>query len=181
MILLYMAVNMQDKNQAFEQLYLRNRERIFEYVYKLVGNEDIAMEIMQESFTNYYKSYSHSAKSESESLMLLYTIAKNLCSNHLKKFSTKKEFYKDNIESSEDTSIHFEKHTELTDLENHLYECLGDLPSDLRAAFLLRITENMSLAEISKIMGVSISKASRLVVKATERMIQIAKQKGIQI
>lgn len=171
---------MQDKDQFFEKLYLKNKEKIFEFSYKLVGNEDIAMEIMQECFTNYYKTYSGSVRNETESLMLLYTIARNLSTNYLKKFSTKKEFAKEDISSIE-SKIHFERKIELNDLENSLYECLGELPNDLREAFLLRVVEDMNLQEISQIMNVSISTASRLVVRATERLIQLAKEKGIQI
>lgn len=171
---------MQERDQFFETLYAKNKERIYNFIYKLVGNEDTAMEIMQESFVNYYQSYGKLQHNEQESLMLLYTIARNLSGNYLKKFSTRLEISSDSLNDWKSETIHFEKRIELNSLENQLYECLGELTEALRTAFVLRVVEEMSLPEISRIMGISISTASRLVVKATVKIIELAKQKGIQ-
>ncbi|MEM7179636.1 MAG: sigma-70 family RNA polymerase sigma factor, partial [Spirochaetota bacterium] len=85
-----------------EQLYTKYSKRIFDYLYKYTNNEEVASDLMQDTFLSFYKSYIDKGFSEERSLMLLYTIAKNNSINYSKKFSTQKEssgnvdFYKYN-------------------------------------------------------------------------------------
>lgn len=73
----------------------------------------------------------------------------------------------------------FERKTELSDLESRLMDCLDDLEEGERYALVLKNIEKYTLADIADIMGISIATASRLVVKATGKLVEIAKNKQI--
>jgi DNA-directed RNA polymerase specialized sigma24 family protein len=81
-----METSMHERDKFFEELYSKTREKIFEFIYKLVGNEDIAMELMQETFTNFYDSYSQKLKDQTESTRFNFPIL-NETITHIKYFS----------------------------------------------------------------------------------------------
>ena len=64
-------------------------------------------------------------------------------------------------------------------METRLRHCLALLPDDQRAAIVMKNIEDMPLAQISEVMDLSISTVSRLVVKATTRLIELAEKNGI--
>ncbi len=169
---------MRDKTKAMEELYLANREKIYNFLLKYTQSEEIAQDLMQDTFLNFFKNYSEAELSAEKSLMLLYTIARNNSINHAKKFSTKKESSLD-MEMYGSGATSFEKKEELKDMETQLYKCLDLLPEDQRTAILLKNVDDLTLSQISEIMKISISTASRLVVKATANLIELAAQRGI--
>jgi RNA polymerase sigma factor (sigma-70 family) len=169
---------MQDKNKTMSDLYIKNQKRIFDFLYKYVNNQETAMDLTQETFLSFYKNYGDASLTPEKSLMLLYTIARNNSINHSKKFSTQKESSSD-VDIYGSSQISLEKRQELKDMEARLYDCLNFLPEDQRTALLLKNVDDMTLAQISEIMLVSISTVSRLVIKATEGLLDLAEKRGI--
>ncbi|MCB1193419.1 MAG: sigma-70 family RNA polymerase sigma factor [Leptospiraceae bacterium] len=169
---------MEDKNQWFEIIYKRNHKRIYDFIYKYSNNEEVALDLMQETFLNFYKSYNEVGFPEDKAMMLLYTIARNNSINYHKKFSTQKENQYD-VDLYKSNKTSFEKEEELKDMELKLQQCLLELPEDQRTAIILKNMENMTLSQIAEIMGSSISTISRLVVKATARLLELAEKNAI--
>jgi RNA polymerase sigma factor (sigma-70 family) len=160
------------------EIYERSHKRIFDFLYKYTQNADTAMDLMQDSFLSFHKHYGNAGLSEERSIMLLYTIARNLSINFAKKFSTTKEI------QTEDIALHshnprLEKVAELQDLEDRLYSFLTELKEDERSAILLKNVEGFQLAQISDILNVSVSTASRLVIRATEKLQAIALRENL--
>jgi RNA polymerase sigma factor (sigma-70 family) len=161
-----------------EVFYKKYYKRIFDFLYKYCGDEEIALDLLQETFYRFYKRYANTSLSEEQSLMLLFTIAKNYSINYSKKFSTVKE-NKSYFEVHEAKNVSFEKREELIDMEERLRKCLLLLPEEERTAVILKNIDDMKLSQIAEIMGVSISTASRLVARATAKLIELARQKEI--
>lgn len=170
---------MQDKNRIMEEVYLKNRKKIYDFLFKYTNNPDTAMELMQDTFLSFFKNYADMGFSSEKATMILYTIARNSSINFAKKFSTKKETALD-VDLYRSSGVSFETKEELKDLEARLYACLQLLPEDQRTALLLKNVEEMTLAQIAEIMGSSISTISRLVVKAMANLLEIAEQRGIK-
>ncbi|MBL0955492.1 MULTISPECIES: RNA polymerase sigma factor [Leptospira] len=160
------------------QIYERSHKRIFDFLYKYTQNADTAMDLMQDSFLSFHKHYGNAGLSEEKSVMVLYTIARNLSINYAKKFSTSREIASDEIEfHSHNPKL--ETKAEYQDLEDRLYSFLGELSEDERSALLLKNVEGFQLVQIAEILGVSVSTASRLVIKATEKVLAIAKRENL--
>lgn len=169
---------MQDKNIYLKNLYEKFHKRIFDFLYKYTNNQDTASDLMQETFYSFFKSYGESDFPEEKALMLLYTIARNHSINYSRKFSTirEKTDYID-IHSSKATS--FERKEELKEMEEKLFDCLSLLPEDQKTAVLLKAMEDLTLSQIAECMETSVSTVSRLVVKGTAKLLELAKKKGI--
>ncbi|MCK6380880.1 MAG: sigma-70 family RNA polymerase sigma factor [Leptospiraceae bacterium] len=161
-------------------IYKKNHKRIFDFLYKFTNNEEVALDLMQETFLSYYKYYSKDEFSLDKSLMILYTIARNNSINYSKKFSTKNENPYEKIEYKSD-SLSIEKNYELKDMEEKLYSHLSTLPEEQKTAVILKSMEDMTLQQISEIMDISISTASRLVTKGLANLVEYAKENGMSL
>lgn len=169
---------MQDKTFYMGSLYEKYHKRIFDFLYKYTNNQEVASDLMQETFFSYFRSYGESDIPPEKAIMVLYTIARNNSINYSKKFSTIKE-NTSNVDVYQSKKTSFEKKEELKDMEMRLRHCLALLPEDQRTAIVMKNMEDMTLAQISEVMELSISTVSRLVVKATTRLIELAEKNGI--
>ncbi len=169
---------MEGKISSMEMLYKKAHKRIFDFLYKFTNNEEVALDLMQETFLSYYKYYSMNELPLEKSMMVLYTIARNNSINHSKKFSTKNESSFEKIEYKSGAAS-VEKNYELKDLEEKLFSHLSTLPEEQKTAVILKNVEDMTLQQISEIMEISISTASRLVTKGLASLVEYAKENGI--
>ena len=172
-------VLMLDKTLYMGSLYEMYHKRIFDFLYKYSNNQEVASDLMQETFFSYFRSYGESNLPPEKAIMVLYTIARNNSINYSKKFSTVKESASNNVDIYQSKKTSFEKKEELKDMELRLRQCLALLPEDQRVALIMKNLKDMTLAEIAEVMELSISTVSRLVVKATARLIQLAEEHGI--
>ncbi len=62
----------------FTSFYLKYKEKLFGYLWRLSGNADLAGDLLQESFTRYMEKYRH----RQPSAALLFTIARNAFYDH---------------------------------------------------------------------------------------------------
>lgn len=169
---------MQDKTHYMQSLYEINYKKIFDFLYKFTRNSDLAFDLTQDTFVSFFKSYLDDDLSNEKSIMLLYRIARNHSINFFKKFSTQKE-NSGNVEEYKSEKLSFETKLELGDMEEKLYQYIESLPEEQKTALLLKNVEGLTLVQISEIMGTSISTVSRLVVKATANLIQIAEKNNL--
>ncbi|MCE9500729.1 MAG: sigma-70 family RNA polymerase sigma factor [Leptospira sp.] len=161
-----------------EGIYQNSHKKIYDFLYKYTNNEEVAADLMQETFLNYFKSYGETQLPPERTMMILYTIAKNNSINYSKKFSTVRE-KSGELDEFTSEKISFEKHAELNDMEQQLYKCIGRLSNDERLAVILKNVKGMNLTQIAEVMEISISTVSRLVVKGTARLVELAEKQGI--
>jgi RNA polymerase sigma factor (sigma-70 family) len=169
---------MLDKTIYMGSLYEKFHKRIFDFLYKYTNNQEVASDLMQETFFSYFRSYGDSNLPPEKAIMVLYTIARNASINYSKKFSTVKE-NASNVDIYQSKKTSFEKREELKDMEMRLQQCLALLPEDQRVALIMKNMKDMTLMEIAEVMELSISTVSRLVVKATARLVELAEKHGI--
>lgn len=139
-----------DKN-AFGSLYKEYYQRIYRYCRINTYRDDLAEDICQETFLRAWKSLPSFTMSATGTFQAyLYRIARNLIIDLSRK---KKEFsleYYENIETDED-------HTETIDRKDTIERVkreLAKLPETDRQIVILRYFEEMSHAEVAKIIGI---------------------------
>jgi|JI10StandDraft_1071094.scaffolds.fasta_scaffold487202_2 RNA polymerase sigma factor (sigma-70 family) len=169
---------MLDKKLAMETLYATSQKRIYDFLFKYTRNPDTAMDLTQDTFLNFFKTYGEQDLSMEKSIMLLYTIARNRSINHSRLFSTSKES-SSSMEEFHSKKVGFEKRLEWQDLESKLWQCMDELAEEERLIVELRHVQDYNLNQISEIMGISLSTASRMVAKATSNLLSIAEKKNI--
>lgn len=138
------------------------------------------MDLMQDTFLNFFRKYSDSDIDREQAIRLLYTIARNRSINYSRKFSTVKESGNSEMQDFQEQKLSFVRKAELKDLEERLLICLDELEEDEKYALILRFMEDYSLATIAEIMNISVSTVSRLIVKATAKVTEIAEKKNLK-
>lgn len=144
-------------------------DKLLRYCYIKTNDKYLAEDIVQETYLKFWSA--HSYKDTGKEMSYLYTIARNLCMD---------EFRKQKLENIEDhenelSNLTYDNNGDIQIKE--LEKCLDKLPRELKEILVLRYTNEMSVTDIAKIMGISrfsihrkINKALGLLKKEIEGM-----------
>ena len=147
--------------EAFDQIMVHYRERLYGVIYNMTMNHSDAADLTQETFVKAFRSISK-FKQKSSFFTWLYRIGVNLTLTFLKRKRSKKFFSFDHFfgESDKiDTNIEFSskdftsvKNTLLNELHEKLNEALSKLSDKHRTIVVLYEIDGLSHREISQIM-----------------------------
>lgn len=142
-------------------------EKIYKYCYFKVKNRHLAEDLTQETFLKFFSQ--HTYISRGKPLAYLYTIAKNLCTDSYKKLTV------DNLEEVE------MKESMLEVLERNitLEKAVRSLSQELQEIIMLRFVNELSMAEISKITGISRFSIHRKINKALGQLKVVLREEAL--
>lgn len=142
-------------------------EKIYKYCYFKVKNRHLAEDLTQETFLKFFSQ--HTYISRGKPLAYLYTIAKNLCTDSYKKLTV------DNLEEVEMKESMFE----VLERNITLEKAVRSLSQELQEIIMLRFVNELSMAEISKITGVSRFSIHRKINKALGQLKVVLREEGL--
>jgi RNA polymerase sigma-70 factor (ECF subfamily) len=171
----------QGDTAAFEQLVDKYKQPVMNVVYRMLRDATEAEDVAQNVFVQVFKSASRYEVSSKFSTWL-FTIARNLCLNELRRrsrhpadsmdaahpeledqpwqqFEDKKTF------SPPDTLLHGE-------LEEKIEEAMAELPENQRTAILLCRRDELSYEDIAKVLQCSLSATKSLIHRGRETLKQ---------
>ena len=179
------AAYAQGNNEACDVLLRRHQDRVFNYILKIVKNEDVANDVFQETFVKAIMTIKQGRYTENGKFPAWITrIAHNLiidfyrqeksenlqsCDVEEVDILNKKELSQETIE---DTIITDQIHQDV----KHLVTVL---PESQKEVLLMRYYRNMSFKEIADATGVSINTALGRMRYAILNMRRIAQEKDI--
>lgn len=149
------------QEEALNALMDRHARRIFHFLYRILGNEDDANDLAQETFVRVYRaraSYQAGQKFSS----WLYTIAGNLARNHLRwrsrhpqvsldaESGTTEQSLADSIPANGPTPRQAMLATERAE---SVRAAVKSLPEDMREAIVLCEWEEMAVAEAAEVLN----------------------------
>ena len=138
--------------QAFDELYTRHRQPLFNFILRLLQDAALAEDVFQETYMRVLENADR-FKPRSKFSTWLYTIAHNLCMDELRR---------------QNTSIPTEQMVEpppVRDPQDHLlkredeaaaHQLLAALQPHVRAVVVLRVLHDYSQEETAKIVGVPV-------------------------
>ena len=142
--------------QAFNLLVNKYREKVYSIVFRMVRNEDEAMDISQDVFVRAYKSLPK-FRGDSSFYTWLYRIAVNLSINYINRNKHRKfEDLEDHSYKIAATNNNPQKEYENAELRKAIKKATLVLPEKQRAIFVMRHYENLSHKEIAEITGRSV-------------------------
>ena len=164
---------------AFTELVEKYKQPVMNFVYRTLRDETEAEDLAQNVFLQVYKSRSR-YKQTAKFSTWLFTIARNLCLNELRRRSRHpaesleeshaehedqpKQQYEDKANiSPPDSLLHGE-------LARKIDEALADLPENQRSAILLCRQDDVSYEQIAKILGCSLSATKSLIHRGRETL-----------
>lgn len=145
---------------AFDELVRRYKDRVYNVVYRYLGNHEDTLDVALEVFVRAHRSL-ESFKGESQVYTWLYSIAANAARNRLRDRSRKGRDKGVSLEALQErapavaqaatTQLVTPSHlAQKRELNEGLKACLEDLPDSYRLPFVLRTFDNLSYAEIAE-------------------------------
>ena len=153
------------EGRAFEQLLLRHRRPIYLFVLRFVGtyNTALAEDLTQETFLRVVK-HAKSYERQARFTTWLYTLARNLCVDSLRRYKHRRAQSLDApvgeegaplIERTADPGPAVDRRVIGHELQGRLQEAVASLPEDQREVFLMREVADLQFKEIAAIVGIS--------------------------
>ncbi|PQJ33587.1 RNA polymerase subunit sigma-70 [Salinibacter sp. 10B] len=143
---------------AFRCLFEQERERLHNFVWKIVGDADEAENIVQEAFAEAYRQID-SFRGEAKVSTWLFSIARHLAYGHVRK--SKRHNYKEHeileflqAEQNEGTTV-TEKAVETAERKRIVHDALQELPEHYRRVVQLRDLEEKSTTETAERLGLT--------------------------
>jgi RNA polymerase sigma-70 factor (ECF subfamily) len=148
---------------TFDRLYDEYHHSLFQFVFYMVRNREIAEELVQEAYIKVLKSYDTFEGNSSEKTWI-YSIARHVAIDYLRKESrrSRKVFGLMDIKEKEHQLRHPAPLPDEIASQNEsirkLYEAIGKCKEDQQQVIILRFIQSFSINETAAILGWSESK-----------------------
>ncbi|MFA5528621.1 MAG: sigma-70 family RNA polymerase sigma factor [Peptostreptococcales bacterium] len=167
--------------QSFELLIQKYQRKAYNIAYRYMGNEQDAMDALQDALVKIYKSLKN-FREESSFYTWLYTIVSNTCKDELRKRNkldkiTSMTSYADN-ESGEVLDIKDESNIPEKLLENKEYRqlllhALNQLTLEHKEVIILRDVQGFSYEEISEILVCTIGTVKSRISRGRQKLREV--------
>ena len=145
------------ENPALNELMARYKHRLFAFIRRYVGDEDLAYDLVQETFTKLYFSVA-TYKPEYKFSTWLFQIALNLCRDHGRKKKLVQFFSIDDEDSGfnfADAAPDPEAIAQSNQAVRHINQSVESLPHKLKTALILFALEDRTQDECAELLGVT--------------------------
>jgi RNA polymerase sigma-70 factor (ECF subfamily) len=133
--------------EAFNLLILQWEKPIYNFIVRIIGDREEAMDLCQESFMKAYRELA-TLKDRDRFSAWLYRIAHNTCYSRLRK-----DIGKTFVELQPDTS----SHRSSVEIGLAVEKALQHLPEEQREAVVLKVFHDLKFEEIAQIQGAPVS------------------------
>jgi len=149
-------------DNAFEALFRKYQTSVFNIVSRMTRGED-AYDLTQDVFCHVLRAL-HTFRGDSKFSTWLYSIARNVCLNRLRRLNCVKEESLDSMLEDQsftdylpDESADVERIVETREIQRAVNSVLAMLPTEQRLLIILRDFEQLSYEEISLVTEMSLS------------------------
>jgi RNA polymerase sigma-70 factor (ECF subfamily) len=164
---------------AFAELVDKYKQPVMNFVHRSLRDEAEAEDLAQNVFLQVYKSRSR-YKQTAKFSTWLFTIARNLCLNELRRRSRHpaESLDESHAENEDQPARQFEDKSQMAASEEALHgelakkieEALSELPENQRSAILLCRQDDLSYEEIARILRCSLSATKSLIHRGREAL-----------
>lgn len=152
--------------EAFEDLFEAYEQKIFNAIYRLVGNYEDATDLTADTFARALRGYQR-FRGEAQPYTWLYRIALNLCKNYFRQQQHRSRVHAFSLDSPsevdgelmgrelEDPSQSPHSQVEVKELGERVARCLSALRPEFRALIVLRDLQGLSYQEIGEVLRCS--------------------------
>ena len=157
-----------DRNLNFDDLLEKYHKRIFNVIYRKIGDFEEATDLTQETFINAFKHY-EGFRGEAKVFTWLYTIANNLCINRMRQRERQRGMRIESLDQPRDHDDDEGMTREVADythapqsvledkeLRHRILAAVESLPPDYKEVVMLREFHDMSYNEIVTVTGLSL-------------------------
>lgn len=139
--------------EAFGELYERNVERIYSYIYYRVGNETDTEDLVARTFYQALTSLHRYTDRGVPFAAWLYRIAHNLVANHHRSHSRWKATPLDDLDLASHPADGPDRSAETSENHQVLWAAIHRQPEERQRLLILKFAERLSNDEIGQLMG----------------------------
>ncbi len=154
------------RDAAFTEIYNRYSNRVFLYCRRIVGDQELADDIFQDTFVRFLKAASSEKTTMTNVAAYLLRIARNLSLNA--KRNQKNTVPIDQFELPEE-----DRSVESAELAGLVAMALDLLPEDQREALALQTYGGLSYEEIAEMMEIPVTSVRNWIARGKKRMREI--------
>lgn len=184
------SLNKQEKDELFNQEFLPHMDQLYNFGYYLANNEDVAKDLLQETFMKAYRFIEYFQIGTNSKAWLIRIMKNNFINEYRKNRKAPHKVDLDDVNQKDDIQ---DDHVELDMRQevfgnligDELMNAVNDLPVDYRLIILLCDIEGFKYEEIAKIIDVPIGTVRSRLHRARnllkEKLKAYAKEKGYNI
>jgi len=178
-------------NKAFDQIVLRYKDKLYTFLYMIVGDYDLAQDLAQDTYLRIFKNKDSYNKMSAKFSTWMYTIAKNGAFTELRKKKRRKTYAVSEVRKKGNDGEDYEfQIPDLSegDLESKMMteykrksiqSALSQLKQDFRTIIILRDIQELSYDHISRIVEVPIGTVKSRINRAREKLLELLKGKDL--
>lgn len=145
---------------GFNTLVRRWEKLLFNFVYRYLGDFELAKDVTQKVFIRIYKNL-HKLKDHSKFSNWIYTIASNLCKDELKKRKKNNSISLDQINEANDNNLDLAQESSVLpdaqlnqiQLEQLMKQALQAIPEEQRVVIIMKEYQGLKFIEIAEVLG----------------------------
>lgn len=175
------------QNEAFDELLIRYKDRLYSYISYIVKNNDVADDLFQETFVKAIMTLRQGRYRESGKFYgWLTRIAHNLLIDQFRSERNEMFLYDEDAEKAWRESTIFLENNRENDMANEqvlqdVRRLMDHLPENQREVVFMRFYQDLSFKEIAEITGVSINTALGRMRYAILNMRKMAEENHISL
>ncbi len=154
--------------KSFECLYENIKHGLYAYIFNLVGNENDAIELFQDTMEKIFKNCKM-YRVEYKASTWIWTIARNTCYDYFRK---RKVSFVDIDDLVLDT-MEFEDLSDFEEDRDSLRKAIDQLNPSYRDVITLRVFNEYDYEEIADVLGLTIPSVKGLIFKAKKKLKEI--------
>lgn len=173
-----MAISMEDSElvglcqkgdtDAFDRLFYKYRDKIYRTAYRMINNQEDALDLTQEIFLKAYKNI-NKYNFKSEFSTWLYRLAINVCIDELRKRKNSNEILTDAIPEDRIYSDTPEDIILSEEQQSLIWKALNLMKEKERVVIILREMEGLSYEEIANTLDCSIGRVKSRIHESREK------------
>jgi RNA polymerase sigma-70 factor (ECF subfamily) len=160
--------------EQFEEIVYRYQGRLFRYAVSMVGDRDVAADMVQDAFVRAYVNLQSCRMPGSFRLWIFRTL-RNRCFDHLR--SVRRGHARlDDAPDLPDPAEGPMSRVERSELRAGIRSALDRLPAQQREAFLMHYVENVPYEEMAMLLGTSVSALKMRVLRARDALAAVLRE-----
>ena len=167
--------------ETFEDIYTSYFNRVYTFLFRMCGNEDLAEELTQETFFQAFRSF-YKFRGDSELFTWLASIAKFTFFSYVRKNRRETDFINTDPWNSliiGDDETDPEKIVQKEEMSAAVRKVLDKIPAKYRDVVVLRIYAELPFSEIAESLKISESSAKVLFFRAKKMLMEELKHENL--
>ena len=158
-----------DRRKAFELAFNQYWEKLYNHACKKLNSEDLAKDMVQETFTSMWKNLDK-LSGQDQLLPYLYVVLRNLILNQYAKDEVRLKYATERVSLAEDSDYSAHQILVSKELQHIIDDVIKKMPLRMKEIYILKREDQLSIREIAENLGLSEQTVKNQLQSASHRL-----------